>query len=64
MENRNVTTFVKIVEAGSFTKAAELLGYSQAAVTAQIKAMEKEHRKRMKKVRKEKSYVTILPSTE
>lgn len=29
-----------------------------------IKAMEKEHRKRMKKVRKEKSYVTILPSTE
>ena len=42
MENRNVKTFVKIVEVGSFTKAAELLGYSQAAVTAQIKAMEKE----------------------
>lgn len=42
MENRNARTFVKIVEAGSFTKAAELLGYSQAAVTAQIKAMEKE----------------------
>ena len=42
MENRNAATFVKIVEAGSFTKAAELLGYSQAAVTAQIKAMEKE----------------------
>lgn len=42
MENRNVATFVKIVEAGSFTKAAELLGYSQAAVTAQIKTMEKE----------------------
>lgn len=42
MENRNAKTFVKIVESGSFTKAAELLGYSQAAVTAQIKAMEKE----------------------
>ena len=42
MENRTVRTFVKIVEAGSFTKAAENLGYSQAAVTAQIKAMEKE----------------------
>ncbi|MBR1987048.1 MAG: LysR family transcriptional regulator [Mogibacterium sp.] len=42
MENRNAKTFVKIVEAGSFTKAAELLGYSQAAVTAQIKSMEKE----------------------
>jgi len=42
MEIRNVTTFVKIVEFGSFTKAAENLGYSQAAVTAQIKAMESE----------------------
>ena len=42
MENRTVRTFIKIVEAGSFTKAAESLGYSQAAVTAQIKAMEKE----------------------
>ena len=42
MENRTVRTFVKIVEAGSFTRAAKSLGYSQAAVTAQIKAMEKE----------------------
>ncbi len=42
MEIRNVTTFVKIVECNSFTKAAESLGYSQAAVTAQIKAMESE----------------------
>ena len=42
MENRTVRTFVKIVEAGSFTRAAESLGYSQAAVTAQIKAIEKE----------------------
>jgi len=42
MEIRNVTTFVKIVECSSFTKAAESLGYSQAAVTAQIKAMESE----------------------
>ena len=42
MEIRNVTTFVKIVEFGSFTRAADNLGYSQAAVTAQIKAMESE----------------------
>lgn len=42
MEIRNVTTFVKIVECSSFTRAAESLGYSQAAVTAQIKAMESE----------------------
>ena len=42
MENKNVATFVKIVEFNNFTRAAESLGYSQAAVTAQIKAMEKE----------------------
>lgn len=42
MENKNVAAFVKIVEYNNFTKAAESLGYSQAAVTAQIKALEKE----------------------
>ena len=39
MENKNVATFVKIVEFNNFTRAVESLGYSQAAVTAQIKAM-------------------------
>ena len=42
MENKNVAAFVKVVEYNSFTKAAESLGYSQAAVTAQIKALEHE----------------------
>lgn len=42
MENRNVATFVKVVEYNNFTKAAQSLGYSQAAVTAQIKQLEKE----------------------
>ena len=42
MENKNVATFVKIVEFNNFTKAADSLGYSQAAVTAQIKSLEKE----------------------
>ena len=42
MEIRNVHTFIKITEFNSFTKAADALGYSQAAVTAHIKAMEKE----------------------
>lgn len=42
MENKNVATFVKIVEFNNFTKAADSLGYSQAAVTAQIKLLEKE----------------------
>ncbi|MBQ9060805.1 MAG: LysR family transcriptional regulator [Firmicutes bacterium] len=42
MEIRNITTFVKVVEYNNFTKAAESLGYSQAAVTAQIKSLETE----------------------
>ena len=42
MEIRNIATFIKIVEFNNFTKAAESLGYSQAAVTAQIKSLEAE----------------------
>lgn len=42
MENKNVAAFVKVVEYNNFTRAAESLGYSQAAVTAQIKTLEKE----------------------
>ena len=42
MEIKNVASFVKIVEFNNFTKAAENLGYSQAAVTAQIKSLETE----------------------
>lgn len=42
MELRNAATFVKVVEFNNFTKAAESLGYSQSAVTTQIKALEAE----------------------
>jgi len=42
MEIKNISTFLKIVEFNNFTRAAESLGYSQAAVTAQIKALESE----------------------
>lgn len=42
MENKNITAFVKVVEFNNFTRAAQSLGYSQAAVTAQIKSLEKE----------------------
>jgi len=42
MENKNVAAFIKVVEFNNFTKAAESMGYSQAAVTAQIKSLEKE----------------------
>lgn len=42
MEIKNIATFVKVVECNNFTKAAELLGYSQSAVTVQIKSLENE----------------------
>ena len=34
--------FCKIIETGSFTRAAELLGYSQSAVSQTVKALEQE----------------------
>lgn len=42
MELRNVTTFLRVAELQSFSKAASQLGYSQAAVTVQIKQLEHE----------------------
>lgn len=42
MELRTVTTFLRVAELQSFSKAAEQLGYSQAAVTVQIKQLEEE----------------------
>ena len=34
--------FLKVVEVGSFTKAAELLGYTQPALSQVIASLEKE----------------------
>lgn len=42
MELRNLVTFINIAELGSFTKAAEQLGYSQSTVSFQIKQLEDE----------------------
>ena len=42
MELREIYTFLHISKLGSFSKAAESLGYSQAAVTIQIQHLEKE----------------------
>ena len=42
MELRNLITFLKIVEAGCFSKAAEQLRYSQSTVTVQIQQLEEE----------------------
>ena len=42
MELRNLITFIHVAELGSFTKAAEQLGYSQPSVSFQIKQLEDE----------------------
>ena len=42
MELRNLLTFIHVAELGSFTKAAELLGYSQSTISFQIKQLEDE----------------------
>ena len=42
MELRQIITFVRIVQHGSFSKAAESLGYTQSAVTIQIRRMEED----------------------
>lgn len=42
MEFREINTFLQVAQLQSFSKAARQLGYSQAAVTIQIKQLEKE----------------------
>ena len=42
MEIRNLITFVRIADVRNFSKTAEQLGYSQSAVTMQIKQLEAE----------------------
>ena len=40
MELRNITTFLRVAELQNFTHAAQELGYSQSAVTVQIRQLE------------------------
>ncbi len=42
METRSARTFARLAEVRSFTKVAEELGYTQSAVTMQIKQLERE----------------------
>ncbi|WP_150271621.1 LysR family transcriptional regulator [Paenibacillus tepidiphilus] len=42
MESRHLFTFLTVVEAGSFTRAAQRLDYAQSSITAQIQALESE----------------------
>lgn len=42
MELRNINTFLKVAGTQNFSKAAEQLGYSQSAVTVQIRQLEDE----------------------
>ena len=42
MEFRQLNTFVTAAQTESFSRAAQILGYSQSAVTVQIKLLEEE----------------------
>ena len=42
MEIRQLETFVHVAQLQSFSRAAVQLGYSQSAVTVQIRMLEKE----------------------
>lgn len=42
MELKNLNTFIQIAESGSFSKAADMLGYTQSTVSFQIKQLEDE----------------------
>ncbi|MDH6136172.1 DNA-binding transcriptional LysR family regulator [Kitasatospora sp. MAA4] len=42
LDTRHIRTFHEVVNAGSYTGAAKSLGYTQPAVTQQIKALERE----------------------
>ena len=42
MELRVLTTFLKVAQLQSFSKAAESLGYSQSAITVQVQQLENE----------------------
>lgn len=42
VELRNISTFLKIVELGQFSRAAEALGYAQSTVTTQLHQLERE----------------------
>ena len=42
MELRNIVAFVRVSELQSFSRAAEQLGYSQSAVTVQVRQLEQE----------------------
>ncbi|MDO4261563.1 MAG: LysR family transcriptional regulator [Eubacteriales bacterium] len=47
MEFRQLNTFIQVAQFQSFSKAAESLGYSQSAVTVQIKLLEEEMHTRL-----------------
>lgn len=42
MDLKSLNTFIQVAESGSFTRAGEILGYSQPTISVQIKQLEKE----------------------
>ena len=44
MEIKNIRTFLRVAELGSFTRAAQELGYAQSTITTQVQQLESELR--------------------
>ena len=44
MEIRQLETFVHVAQLQSFSRAAEVLGYTQSAITVQIRLLENERK--------------------
>ena len=42
MDLKSLNTFIQVAESGSFTRAGEILGYSQPTISVQIKQLETE----------------------
>ena len=51
--------FLKVVEVGSFTKAAEILGYTQPAMSQMITALENEVMRRISILTRNKDELSI-----
>ena len=61
MDLREINTFIHVVNQESFSKAADILGYTQAAVSIQIKQLESELGTRLLTA---SANISLLPTRE
>ena len=60
MDFREINTFIHVANQESFSKAADVLGYTQAAVSIQIKQLESELGTRLFDRIREKYFISML----